>query len=113
MLLSDRSEPEPDLWVAKGDDDNYLRRHPGSHDLVLMVEVADTSLARDREQKIRAYATAGIPYSWLVSLPEKTIMAYSGPVPATRRYKRAPVFHPGETVTHPPTGFKVHLAQLI
>jgi hypothetical protein len=54
VLLSDRSEPEPDLWVAKGDDDNYLRRDPGPHDLVLMVEVADTSLARDREQKIRA-----------------------------------------------------------
>ena len=113
VLLSDRSEPEPGVWIAKGDDDTYLRRHPGPHDLVLVVEVADTSLTRDREQKIPAYAAAGIPYAWLVSLPEKTITAYSSPLPAERRYEHAPVFHPGETVTHPPTGFTVDLAQLI
>ena len=113
VLLSDRSEPAPGLWIAKGDDDTYLRRHPGPHDLVLVVEVADTSLARDREQKIPAYAAAGIPYAWLVSLPDKTITACSSPVPAERRYEHASVFHPGETVTHPPTGFTVDLAQLI
>jgi Uma2 family endonuclease len=113
VLLNDRSEPEPDLWVAKGGDDTYLRRHPGPDDLVLVVEVADTSLTRDREQKIPAYAAAGIPYAWLVSLPEKTITAYSGPAPAERGYEQVSVFHPGETVTHPPTGFALDLAQLI
>ncbi len=113
VRVGGRSEPEPDLWVARGDRKTYLHRHPNQEDLVLVVEVADTSLTRDREQKIPAYAAAGIPYAWLVSLPDKTITAYSGPLPAERRYEHASVFHPGETLTHPPTGFGVDLAQLI
>lgn len=113
VRLGNRSEPEPDLWVAGGDLKTYLRRHPGQADLVLVVEVADTSLAQDRQGKIPAYAGAGVPDAWLVSLPEKTITAYSGPVPAERRYEHASVHHAGETVTHRLTGFSVDLAQLV
>lgn len=113
VRLSDRSEPEPDLWVAEGADDTYERRHPGPADLVLVVEVADTSLAQDRQSKIPAYAGAGVPYAWLVSLPDKAITTYSGPVPAERRYEHASVYHAGEKVTHPLTGFSVDLAQLV
>lgn len=112
VRVDGRSEPEPDLWVAKGNRKTYLHRHPGPQDLVLLVEVADTSLGRDRNVKIPSYAGVGVPYAWLVSLGEQTITAYSAPVPAERRYDHASVFRGSETVTHPPTGLSVDIAQL-
>jgi Uma2 family endonuclease len=113
VVLDDHTKPEPDLWVAKAARRAYIRRHPGPDDLVLVVDVADTSLAHDKNEKIPAYAGAGVPYAWLVSLPEKTITVYSEPMPAERRYQDTAVFSPGETVNHPPTCFSIDLAELL
>ena len=57
------SEPEPDDVVVRGHPDDYANRHPGPHDLGLIVEVADASLKRDRTLKKRIYARANIPHS--------------------------------------------------
>jgi Uma2 family endonuclease len=54
---------------------------PGPQDVVLVVEVADTSLERDRDVKIPRYAAAGIPEAWLVDLVAETIDVYRGPGP--------------------------------
>ncbi len=56
----DDSEPEPDIAVARGDDDLYQSRHPGAKELQLVVEIADSSLDYDLNEKRRVYAVAGV-----------------------------------------------------
>jgi Uma2 family endonuclease len=73
------SEPEPDVVVMRGDTRQYLDRHPGPEDIGLVIEVADTTLQRDRGAKKRTYAKAGIPIYWIVNLVESVIEVYSQP----------------------------------
>ncbi|MFO1430261.1 MAG: Uma2 family endonuclease [Candidatus Competibacteraceae bacterium] len=77
------SEPEPDVVVVRGETRRYLDCHPGPQDVALVIEVADTTLQRDRVLKQRIYATAGIPVYWIVNLLDNQIEVYttpSGPV---------------------------------
>jgi Uma2 family endonuclease len=74
------SEPEPDVVVVQGNTRDYLDRHPGSQDLALVVEIADSTLERDRTSKKRLYARAGIPVYWIVNLPEEKLEVYTEPI---------------------------------
>lgn len=73
-----RSEPEPDVTVARGAREDYRDHHPGAMDIALVVEVSDASLATDR-LKGRTYGAAGIPEYWIVNLLERTIEVYTSP----------------------------------
>lgn len=73
------SEPEPDVTIVRGDILDYLDRHPGPQDTVLVIEVADATLRRDRGIKKRLYARAGIPVYWIVNLNQLQIEVYSQP----------------------------------
>jgi Uma2 family endonuclease len=73
------SEPEPDIIVVRGERRHYLDRHPGPQDIALVVEVADSSLQRDRSLKKRLYAAAGIPVYWIVNLLNGQIEIYTDP----------------------------------
>lgn len=73
------SEPEPDIYVAQGDESIYATRHPYADDLVLVVEVADATLSRDRNLKQRVYAQAGIDQYWIVNLIDHQIEVYRQP----------------------------------
>ncbi|MEP0753575.1 Uma2 family endonuclease [Coleofasciculus sp. FACHB-125] len=81
ITLAD-SEPEPDVVVVRGSTRDYLDRHPGASDIALIIEVADSTLERDRTSKQRLYARAGIPIYWIINLPEKQIEVYTEPVVA-------------------------------
>ena len=72
------SEPEPDLAVVRGPIRRHAKHHPGPADVALVVEVADTSLDRDRK-KARIYAGAGIGKYWIVNLAEARIEVCSRP----------------------------------
>jgi Uma2 family endonuclease len=72
------SEPEPDLAVVVGPAMRYRRRHPGPADIALLVEVSDTTLARDRIKR-RIYARAGVPVYWIVNLLESVVECYTEP----------------------------------
>ncbi|MBD2770999.1 Uma2 family endonuclease [Iningainema tapete] len=74
------SEPEPDVVIVRGNTLDYLDRHPGAQDLALVVEIADSTLERDRTFKKRLYARAGIPVYWIVNLVEKQIEVYTKPI---------------------------------
>jgi len=74
------SEPEPDIVVVRGDTRQYLDRHPGAEDIALIIEVADTTLQRDRNVKKRIYARAGISVYWIVNLVEEQVEVYSQPL---------------------------------
>jgi Uma2 family endonuclease len=79
------SEPEPDVVVVRGETRQYLDRHPEPEDVALVVEVADTTLQRDRTSKKRLYARAGIAVYWIVNLPERRYEVYSDPSGPVRR----------------------------
>ena len=79
VRLNEQSEPEPDLMLLKRKADKYKSGHPRPEDVYLVIEVADSTLEFDREQKIPAYGTAGIAEAWLVNLPEQKIEVYREP----------------------------------
>src|SRR5258708_35072363 len=77
--LGDHSEPQPDLMLLKRTPDFYGSRHPGPADVLLLIEVADTSLGYDREKKLPAYAMAGISEVWIVNLQDHIFETYQEP----------------------------------
>lgn len=79
VRLSYRSEPQPDLTLLKRRDDFYTNGHPGAADVLLIVEVADTSTRSDREQKVPLYARFGIPEVWLVDINAGAVEVYREP----------------------------------
>ena len=80
VTLSD-GEPEPDGLLVRGRIEDYGQRHPGPADLALVIEVADTSLERDRGIKLRSYARAGIPSYWILDIEGRGLDVYSDPDP--------------------------------
>ena len=79
VQLDDYSEPQPDIAVLKPRDDFYNGAHPRPEDVLLVIEVSDSTLEYDRKIKMPLYAGAGIPEAWLVNLPEERIEVYSDP----------------------------------
>lgn len=73
ILLSDNSEPQPDIAVLLFRDDFYADGHPKPEDILLVVEVADSTVYKDRNLKMPLYARAGIPEAWLVDLGKQTV----------------------------------------
>lgn len=81
ITLAD-GEPEPDGAVVRGREEDYADRHPGPADVALVIEVADTTLQRDRGIKLRSYARAGIQHYWIINLVDRSLEVYSGPLAA-------------------------------
>jgi Uma2 family endonuclease len=79
LLLADRSEPQPDVVVLRRQEDLAGAWLPGHEEALLVIEVADVSLERDRNVKIPLYARAGIPEVWLVNLPGDRIEVHREP----------------------------------
>jgi Uma2 family endonuclease len=78
------SEPEPDFAIVRGDETAYRTRHPTAADVGLVVEVSDSTLVGDRDDKGRIYASAGITCYWIVNLNDQQVEVYtspSGPIP--------------------------------
>ena len=80
VALDDESEPEPDVVVCAGSPRDYLAGHPSQP--VLLVEVADASLAFDREQKGSHYARAHVPDYWIVNLADRVLEVHRDPAPS-------------------------------
>jgi len=78
-IAESNSEPEPDVKIVRGDILNYLDRRIKPGDLVLAVEVSDSSVHVDQTLKKRLYAQAGIPVYWLINIPARRIEVYSDP----------------------------------
>jgi Uma2 family endonuclease len=79
IILRSDSEPEPDFVIARKRADNYLSAHPNPADILLVIEIADSTLKYDREVKVPLYAEAGISDYWLFNLVENHLEAYSEP----------------------------------
>jgi Uma2 family endonuclease len=81
IRLDAHSEPQPDLSVLKPRADFYASGHPAPSDVLLVVEVADTSLRYDRDVKVPLYARAAIAETWLVDLLNERVEIFSQPTP--------------------------------
>jgi Uma2 family endonuclease len=71
------TEPAPDLVLLRPRTDFYVSHHPGPADILLIVEVADSSIEYDREVKARVYARSGVHEYWLVDLNGQELVCYS------------------------------------
>lgn len=98
VQLNDFSEPEPDIALLRPRDDFYAQAHPGAADVLLIIEIADSSVEYDRNIKLPTYAHSGIPEVLIANLAADTVEAYSDPVNGsyqhTRLYKRGETFSP-------------------
>lgn len=88
ITLGPRSEPQPDIVLARPRRDDYANAHPGPADILLVVEVAETSVRYDREVKLPVYARHGVPEAWLVNLSDDRIEVYREPGPEGYRSVR-------------------------
>ncbi|MCA9193425.1 MAG: Uma2 family endonuclease [Planctomycetales bacterium] len=74
-ITTQRSEPEPDLAIVCGTHNDYRQHHPTGADCRLIIEVADTSLEKDRS-KAAIYREAGVQEYWIININEKTLECY-------------------------------------
>jgi len=87
VTLPPRDEPEPDLAIVEGRPADFADRHPGPADVTCVIEVAGTSLERDRTIKQRIYAAAGIPQYVIVNLIQSRVEIFEKPDSAQGRYR--------------------------
>ena len=97
LRLDTRSQPEPDLMLLKWRDDFYRHDAPGADDVLLLIEVSDTSLRYDRNVKLPLYARFEIPEVWIANIPARVIEVYT--VPVDGRYTVSRIYRRGETVS--------------
>jgi Uma2 family endonuclease len=88
IRLDNNSEPQPDISLLKPRDDFYLRSPATPSDVLLVIEVSDSSVDFDRMVKVPLYARAGIPEVWLAIVQQDHIEAYSRPVDGSYRVVR-------------------------
>ncbi|MEA5581339.1 Uma2 family endonuclease [Nodularia harveyana UHCC-0300] len=101
IIIPEDSEPEPDIAIVRNVDDNYLSAHPHPSDVLLVIEVADSSLKYDQEIKLQLYAKAGISNYWIFNLVDNYLESYSEPYQDLQNkfgYRRKLIFLPNETV---------------
>jgi Uma2 family endonuclease len=79
LQLGDLSEPEPDFMLLNPSTDYYSSRHPNADDVLLLIEVADSSLKFDQTHKLRLYALHNIPEYWLINLNNSCMEIYRKP----------------------------------
>ncbi|MEM7757192.1 MAG: Uma2 family endonuclease [Cyanobacteria bacterium P01_A01_bin.40] len=79
IIIDFNSEPEPDLVIAVNKNDNYLSSHPSPGDILLVIEIADSTLKYDQDTKLALYAEAKINNYWIVNLVERHLEAYRQP----------------------------------
>ncbi len=92
--LNNRSEPEPDISVAKFKSDDYRQNHPTADELWVVIEVADSSLNVDRTIKAPLFAEANIPEYWIINIPEKQIEVFKKP--ENGKYQISNIFKKGK-----------------
>lgn len=107
VALNAYSEPQPDIVLLKPRADFYEHSHPGPMDILLIIEVSDSTLRYDRETKVPLYAQAGIPEVWVLDIVHQRLEVYRCPSQEGYREVRypalqefiAPVLLPNLTVS--------------
>ncbi|MEG4229580.1 Uma2 family endonuclease [Microcoleus sp. N9_B2] len=104
ITLSDDSEPEPDVVITRNRSDNYLSSHPEPADILLVIEVSDSTLKYDRRTKLSIYAESEISDYWIFNLVDIQLEMHSEPYQKQRGgfdYRVKRVVLPNEVVVIP------------
>ncbi|MBD2385227.1 Uma2 family endonuclease [Cylindrospermum sp. FACHB-282] len=104
IIISDNSEPEPDLAIVPNHPDDYLANDPSPADILVLIEIADSSLKYDQEVKLPLYAEADISDYWIFNLLNNCLECYSEPYQDSQAkfgYRRKLIFLPNEFVNLP------------
>lgn len=96
VQLSTDSQVQPDVVLLRPRDDFYAKSHPGPNDVLLIIEVADTSLDTDRRVKVPLYAKSGIPEAWVLDLTANQVIVHRHPTP--QGYGEARALVPGQSL---------------
>ena len=84
LQLPPNSAPEPDYAIVQNREDDYLASHPNSEDVMVVIEISDSSLSYDQEIKLKLYAESGIQNYWIFNLRESILEVYSDPYQTTQ-----------------------------
>ncbi|WP_413160801.1 Uma2 family endonuclease [Capilliphycus salinus ALCB114379] len=104
IILSSNSEPEPDFTIVINRPDDYLASHPTGNDIILVIEISDSSLDYDKEIKLPLYAEDGISDFWIFNLGDRILEAYSKPYQKPQGswgYRIQKISLPDETISLP------------
>jgi Uma2 family endonuclease len=104
IIISENSEPEPDMVIVQNRPDDYLAVHPNPSDILLLIEIADSSLKYDQEEKLPIYAEANISDYWIFNLVDYYLECYSQPYQDLQGkfgYRRKLIYLPNESVNLP------------
>ncbi len=96
VRIPDFDEPEPDVALVRGSRDDYRDRIPVAGDVMLVVEVSETTLDRDQGEKWAAYAKGRIPVYWIVNLVDGQVEVYTDTGP--NGYSTCQIFVPGQEI---------------
>jgi len=110
VVLDKDSEPQPDIAVLRPRADGYETAHPRPEDILLLIEVADSSVQYDREIKIPLYARHGIPEVWLFDLQEKRLEVCHEP--ENGEYRHVDYYRKGNVPLRWLAGVAIDLADL-
>ena len=97
LALDEHSRLYPDLMLLRRQADYYRSRPPTPDDVLLLIEVSDSSVSYDRNEKLPRYAQAGIPEVWITVLPERIIEAHTEPM--NGQYTHRHIYVPGDAIT--------------
>ena len=101
IVLNNWSEPEPDIAVCVPVPDRYKGAHPKANQVLLVIEVAESSLVYDRTQKSRFYAASGIPEYWIVNLIDRRVEILTDPDRKARSYRQQRYASVGDKLSLP------------
>jgi Uma2 family endonuclease len=112
IVLNNWSEPEPDIAVCAPVLDRYKQEHPRADQVLLLIEVAESSLTYDRTRKGRAYASSGIAEYWIVNLIDQRIEIFTDPNPRSRNYQQRRYAGAGDILSLP-NGSSIAVADIL
>ncbi|HBW58191.1 MAG TPA: hypothetical protein DEF27_10455 [Oscillatoriales bacterium UBA8482] len=104
IILPSNSEPQPDVAIVKNRDDDYLSSHPQPEDILLVIEISDSSLNYDQDVKLSLYAEAQIHNYWIFNLIDDHLETYTEPYQERNgifRYRTKRIFLKNELVLVP------------
>jgi len=104
IILDDNTEPEPDIAIVRQRDDDYSAAHPRPNDILIVIEVADTTLEYDKRVKLSRYAKANIPEVWIVNLVDKRVEVYQEvvlPKDGAAAYRTRTDYYTGDMISLP------------
>ncbi|MBN3957614.1 Uma2 family endonuclease [Nostoc sp. NMS8] len=104
IIIPDDTEPEPDLVIVRNRPDDYLEAHPSPSDVLLVIEISNSTLKYDQDIKLSVYAEASISDYWIFNLVDNYLESYSEPYKDLQGkfgYRRKLIFLPNESVNLP------------